>query len=31
VIAIGPHTDPAEIGELPPNVEQHRWVPQLAG
>jgi MGT family glycosyltransferase len=30
VLAIGPHTDPAAIAELPPNVELHRWVPQLA-
>jgi MGT family glycosyltransferase len=30
VIAIGSHVDPAAIGELPPNVEVHRWVPQLA-
>ncbi|MCW0213358.1 MAG: glycosyl transferase [Pseudonocardia sp.] len=30
VIAIGRHTDPADVGELPPNVELHRWVPQLA-
>lgn len=30
VISIGQHVDPAEIGEVPPNVELHRWVPQLA-
>jgi MGT family glycosyltransferase len=30
VIAIGRHTDPADIGPLPPDVELHRWVPQFA-
>ena len=30
VISIGSHTDPAAIGEVPANVELHRWVPQLA-
>lgn len=30
VIAIGSHVDPTAIGTLPPNVELHRWVPQLA-
>jgi macrolide glycosyltransferase len=30
VISIGAHTDPADIGEVPGNVELHRWVPQLA-
>ncbi|MHA6796400.1 macrolide family glycosyltransferase [Pseudonocardia bannensis] len=30
VISIGRHVDPTELGELPPNVELHRWVPQLA-
>lgn len=30
VIAIGSHVDPATIGTLPPNVELHRWVPQVA-
>lgn len=30
VLQIGRHTDLAEIGELPPNVEVHRWVPQLS-
>lgn len=30
VIAIGRYADPAGIGPLPPNVELHRWVPQLA-
>ncbi|MGC4807698.1 macrolide family glycosyltransferase [Micromonospora sp. DT233] len=27
VIALGARVDPAELGELPPNVEAHRWVP----
>ncbi|MGW0736028.1 macrolide-inactivating glycosyltransferase [Streptomyces sp. NPDC002851] len=30
VLQIGKHVDPAELGELPANVEVHRWVPQLA-
>jgi MGT family glycosyltransferase len=30
VIAIGRHTDPADIGPVPSNVELHRWVPQFA-
>ena len=30
VIALGNHIDPAELGTLPPNVEVHRQVPQLA-
>lgn len=30
VLQIGKHTDPAELGELPRNVEAHPWVPQLA-
>lgn len=30
VISIGAYTDPAAIGEVPANVELHRWVPQLA-
>ncbi len=29
VLQIGRFTDPAELGEIPPNVELHRWVPQL--
>lgn len=29
VLAIGPHVDPADLGELPPGVTAHRWVPQL--
>ncbi|MDV9186948.1 macrolide-inactivating glycosyltransferase [Streptomyces sp. SR27] len=30
VLQIGKFVDPAELGELPPNVEVHSWVPQLA-
>ncbi|WP_031073511.1 macrolide family glycosyltransferase [Streptomyces sp. NRRL WC-3742] len=30
VLQIGRHTDLAELGELPPGVEVHRWVPQLS-
>ncbi|MEV1009244.1 macrolide family glycosyltransferase [Streptomyces sp. NPDC049881] len=30
VLQIGRHTDPAELGDLPSNVEVHPWVPQLA-
>lgn len=30
VISTGPELDPAELGPLPPNVEAHRHVPQLA-
>ncbi|MFD8205095.1 macrolide-inactivating glycosyltransferase [Streptomyces sp. NPDC059695] len=30
VLQIGRFVDPAELGELPPNVEAHTWVPQLA-
>ncbi|MCF3173965.1 hypothetical protein IPZ61_11645 [Streptomyces sioyaensis] len=30
VITIGPGTDPGELGPLPPNVEVHQWIPQLA-
>ncbi|MEU0672856.1 macrolide-inactivating glycosyltransferase [Streptomyces sp. NPDC006172] len=30
VLQIGRHVDPAELGELPDNVEVHSWVPQLA-
>ncbi|WP_435887479.1 macrolide-inactivating glycosyltransferase [Streptomyces nigra] len=29
VLQIGRHVDPAELGELPANVEVHDWVPQL--
>ena len=29
VLAVGPHLDLAALGELPPNVTAHRWVPQL--
>ncbi|PBC60506.1 glycosyl transferase [Streptomyces sp. Tue6028] len=30
VLQIGEHVDPAELGELPGNVEVRSWVPQLA-
>jgi MGT family glycosyltransferase len=30
VLQIGRHTDPAELGPLPSNVEVHSWVPQRA-
>ncbi|MFE7516709.1 macrolide-inactivating glycosyltransferase [Streptomyces sp. NPDC057540] len=30
VLQIGRFVDPSELGELPPNVEAHSWVPQLA-
>ncbi|MFC9704969.1 macrolide-inactivating glycosyltransferase [Streptomyces sp. NPDC056943] len=30
VLQIGRFVDPAELGELPDNVEVHSWVPQLA-
>jgi MGT family glycosyltransferase len=30
VLAIGQHVDPAALGELPGNVELHRFAPQLA-
>ncbi|MGY0385414.1 macrolide family glycosyltransferase [Nocardioides sp. WG-D5] len=30
VISIGTTLDPAELGELPGNVEVHRWLPQRA-
>ncbi|MEJ2886252.1 macrolide family glycosyltransferase [Actinomycetospora aeridis] len=29
VLAIGPHVDLADLGELPEHVTAHRWVPQL--
>ncbi|PVZ07708.1 macrolide family glycosyltransferase [Actinomycetospora cinnamomea] len=29
VLAVGPHVDLDALGELPPNVAAHRWVPQL--
>jgi MGT family glycosyltransferase len=29
VLAVGPHVDLDALGELPPNVAVHRWVPQL--
>ncbi|MFF7311414.1 macrolide-inactivating glycosyltransferase [Streptomyces sp. NPDC008137] len=30
VLSIGKHVDPAELGEVPANVEVHSWVPQPA-
>ncbi|MFE6098909.1 macrolide family glycosyltransferase [Streptomyces laurentii] len=30
VLQIGKHTDPAELGTIPGNVEVHSWVPQRA-
>ncbi|MCX4472360.1 glycosyl transferase [Micromonospora sp. NBC_01655] len=30
VLQIGRHTDPRELGDIPPNVEVRSWVPQLA-
>ncbi|WP_064743146.1 macrolide family glycosyltransferase [Pseudonocardia spinosispora] len=30
VMSIGVHVNPADLGELPPNITVHRWVPQLA-
>lgn len=30
VLQIGRLTDPGELGDLPPNVEIHSWVPQLS-
>ncbi|MFF7334748.1 macrolide family glycosyltransferase [Streptomyces sp. NPDC008150] len=30
VLQIGKHTDPRELGPVPPNVEVHSWVPQRA-
>lgn len=30
VLQIGKHVDVADLGEVPANVEVHRWVPQLA-
>nr|WP_306416151.1 macrolide family glycosyltransferase [Micromonospora okii] len=30
VLQIGKHTDPRELGDIPPNVEVHPWVPQRA-
>ncbi|MDI6104454.1 glycosyl transferase [Actinoplanes sp. NEAU-A12] len=29
VLQIGRHVDPAVLGDLPPGVEAHQWVPQL--
>ncbi|MCP9946850.1 glycosyl transferase [Streptomyces somaliensis] len=30
VLQIGKYTDPRELGDVPPNVEVHSWVPQRA-
>ncbi|MEV8593153.1 glycosyltransferase [Streptomyces sp. NPDC052012] len=30
VLQVGRHVDPAELGDVPANVEVHDWVPQLA-
>ncbi|MFD9072608.1 macrolide-inactivating glycosyltransferase [Streptomyces lasiicapitis] len=30
VLQVGKHVDAAELGDVPPNVEVHNWVPQLA-
>lgn len=30
VLQIGRHTDPRELGDIPPNVEVHSWAPQRA-
>ncbi|MFJ3791908.1 macrolide family glycosyltransferase [Kitasatospora sp. NPDC090091] len=30
VLQVGKHTDLAELGDVPANVEVHRWVPQVA-
>jgi MGT family glycosyltransferase len=30
VLQIGKYTDTKELGDIPPNVEVHTWVPQLA-
>ncbi|WP_017572203.1 macrolide family glycosyltransferase [Nocardiopsis halotolerans] len=30
VLQVGKYVDPAELGEVPDNVETHAWVPQLA-
>ncbi|GAA3892022.1 macrolide family glycosyltransferase [Streptomyces sedi] len=30
VLGIGRHTDPAELGDVPDNVEVHSWLPQLS-
>ncbi len=30
VVATGHHTDPADLGELPPGVEVRPWVPQMS-
>ncbi|MBB5937873.1 macrolide family glycosyltransferase [Streptomyces zagrosensis] len=30
VLQIGKYTDPAELGQIPDNIEVHAWVPQVA-
>lgn len=30
VLQVGRHVDPADLGDVPPNVEVRSWVPQLA-
>ncbi|MDH6623748.1 MGT family glycosyltransferase [Streptomyces sp. LBL] len=30
VLQIGKYTDPRELGDVPPNIEVHSWVPQRA-
>jgi len=30
VLQVGRHTDPAELGDVPDNIEIHAWVPQMA-
>lgn len=30
VLQVGRHVEPGELGDIPPNVEVHDWVPQLA-
>jgi MGT family glycosyltransferase len=30
VLQIGRHVDPADLGDIPDNIEVHPWVPQLA-
>jgi dTDP-L-oleandrosyltransferase len=30
VLTLGAHGDPDALGELPPNIEAHRWIPHLS-
>ncbi|MFB8277638.1 macrolide family glycosyltransferase [Nocardia colli] len=30
ILQIGKYTDPTELGDIPPNIEVHSWVPQRA-